>query len=71
MPGRKHKFAREQRLEHESELHKGVVTVVALCDGHCHEHQAPMYGCVAGDQNFSFCEEMLKPLSPTSRRKMN
>lgn len=66
-----HKFAHEQRVEVQDDNFPPVVEVAVLLPGHCSEHHAPMYGCVHGDSHFSFCEEVLKPLSPTNRSKLN
>ena len=68
---RKHKFTHEQVVEVQSGEYPPLVQVVALCGGHCHEHQAPMYGCVRGGDSFTFCEELLRPLSKSHREKMN
>lgn len=71
---RPHKYAFEQRVEvhNESDKHyPPVVEVAAKLPGRCAEHNAPYYGCVHGDGHYTFCEEVLKPLSPTNRSKMN
>lgn len=68
---RQHKFACEQVVEVQDNKYPPLVQIVALCEGHCHEHQAPMYGCVHGGDSFSFCEEFIKPLSKAHREKMN
>jgi hypothetical protein len=67
----RHKFAREQRVEVQGENYPPVVEVVALLPGHCTEHDAPYYGCVHSGDHFRFCEQVLKPLSPTNRSKLN
>jgi hypothetical protein len=68
---REHRFAIEQIVEVEDEVHVGRVQIAALLPTRCSEHSAPKYGCVAGDQHFSFCEECIKPLSTHSKRKLN
>lgn len=68
---REHKFAREQVVEVQSNEYPSLVQIVALCEGYCAEHHAPMYGCVHGGDSFSFCEESIKPLSRTHKEKMN
>lgn len=68
---RPHKFAHEQRVEVQSEGYPPVVEVVALLPGKCTKHDAPYYGCVHSGDHFRFCEEVLKPLSPTNRSKLN
>ncbi len=69
---RKHRYAHEQHVEVLSEKnYPPVVQVLALLPGCCAEHHAPMYGCSGGGAHFSFCEEIIKPLSPTNRRKLN
>jgi hypothetical protein len=67
----RHKFTCEQLVEVESELFTGVVEICVHLPGACEAHSAPMYGCSAGDSHFSFCEEIVKPLSDTHRRRMN
>jgi len=71
MAEREHRFAREQHVEVKSEEWPPVVEIVALLPGHCREHRAPMYGCVHGGAHFAFCEEIIQPLSPTNRSKLN
>lgn len=66
-----HKFAHEQRVEVQGDDFPPVVEVVALLPDKCEEHGAPYYGCVHGGDHFRFCEEVLKPLSPTNRSKLN
>lgn len=67
-----HRYSHEQHVEVLSEKdYPAVVQVLALLPGRCKEHSAPMYGCSGGGAHFSFCEELLKPLSPTAKRKMN
>lgn len=66
-----HKFACEQRVEVQDDAYPPTVEVVVLLPGHCAEHHAPLYGCTHGDSHFSFCEEVLKPLSSTNRSKLN
>jgi hypothetical protein len=68
---RQHKFAHEQRVEVQDDNYPPVVEVVALLPAVCKEHGAPKYGCVHGGDHFSFCEDVLKPLSPTNRSKLN
>lgn len=69
---RPHKFAHEQRVEVQGDdQFPPVVEVAALLPGHCAEHDAPYYGCVHSGYHFRFCEEVLKPLSPTNRSKLN
>lgn len=68
---RQHKFAYEQLAEVDSETFQGHVKILALLDGCCAAHRAPMYGCEAGVNNFTFCEEVLKPLSESNKRKLN
>ena len=71
MSERKHQYAREQRVEVHSDDLPPTVEVVALLPGHCSEHDAPYYGCVHSGDHFRICEELLKPLSPTNRSKLN
>jgi hypothetical protein len=71
MSERKHKFAIDQRVEVQSDKFPPVVEGVALLPGRCAEHDAPCYGCVHSGDHSRFCEEVLKPLSPTNRSKLN
>lgn len=71
MDQRQHKFAREQRVEVQDAEFPVVVEIVALLPECCEAHGAPFYGCVHSGDHFTICEEALKPLTSTSRRKMN
>jgi hypothetical protein len=68
-----HRFALEQMLEVQDDKYPSVVQVVALVPGdhRCAKHDALFYGCVHSGDHFTLCEELLKPLSPANRRKMN
>lgn len=66
-----HRYAFEQFVEPINEKFPRRVQIVALCNTRCAEHSAPIYGCVHGDDHFQFCEEVLKPLSDTQKRRMN
>jgi hypothetical protein len=67
----RHKYAREQKVCTDNDTFRGNVEIVALLDTRCHEHDLPRYGCVCGDQHFTFCEEMLAPLNPNQKRSLN
>ncbi len=66
----KHKFDFGQLVEIDSDgNYPPVVQVMAKLDGHvCKKHSAPYYGCSAGNDHFTLCEGMLKPVN---KRKMN
>jgi hypothetical protein len=66
-----HKFVCEQVVEVDCDSYNGLVQICVLLQGTCEAHSAPMYGCSAGDLHFSFCEVLVKPLSPALRRSMN
>lgn len=68
---RKHNFVREQIVEVQNDKYPPVVEVVALLPGQCAEHGAPYYGCVHSGDHFTFCEEILKPLTTQKKRKLN
>jgi len=65
-----HKFDFGQLVEVESGgKYPPVVQVMAKLDGHiCTKHSAPYYGCSAGNDHFTLCEGVLKPVK---KRKMN
>lgn len=69
-----HKYAYEQHVEVRAEsetIYPPTVQVVAKLTGTCVKHDAPMYGCVHGDNHFSFCEAILHPLTAKGRRSLN
>ena len=70
-----HKYTFDQHLEvvEEKQATYGpVVQVKALLDGTvCAGHGLPYYGVVRGNDHYTLCEGCLRPLSPTSKRRMN
>lgn len=69
-----HKYVYEQHVEVQPESEKvypPTAQVVAKLPGVCVKHSAPMYGCVHGDNHYTFCEAILHPLSTKGRRSLN
>ena len=70
-----HKYTFDQHLEVAEEMqatYGPVVQVKALLDGTvCAKHGLPHYGVVRGNDHYTLCEGSLRPLSPTSKRRMN
>jgi hypothetical protein len=71
----RHKYTFDQHLEiieDKKHIYGPVVQVKALIDGTtCEAHGSPFYGCVRGNDHFTLCEEYLRPLSPTNKRRLN